>query len=108
MNFAVRRGYLEKNPPPVSSFPPVTQRRNFLPAPPDLAPPASRWPSAHSPGRREWDLPQRGKVVQPRVARDELPWVIESKCSSTPTGLRHIVAHGGGRNPVGVVEKRNA
>ena len=35
---------------------------------------------------------QRGSIVQSRAARNELPWVIELKRSSTPTGLhRHCV-----------------
>src|SRR2546422_342884 len=37
-------------------------------------------------------LPQRGRVFQPRVARNELPWEYESKDSSTPTGLHQIVS----------------
>jgi len=35
-------------------------------------------------------LPQRGCVIQPRVARHELPWEQESKSSSTLTGLHRF------------------
>ena len=37
-------------------------------------------------------LPQRGNIIQPRVARHELPWVGALNKSSTPTGLHRSVA----------------
>ena len=40
---------------------------------------------------RAWNLPRRGKVVQPGVARHELPWEHDANDSSTPTGLPQIV-----------------
>ena len=73
-----------------------------------LTPARSRWerenrrPQSNCSGHRrararfslshcQWsaDQPQRGCVLQPRVARHELPWEPASKPAPTPTGLRH-------------------
>jgi len=43
---------------------------------------------------------QRDSVLQPRVARNELPWVDVTKMTPTPTGLRPSITPG--HNPVGV------
>ena len=43
---------------------------------------------------------QRDSVLQPRVARDELPWESDRERTTTPTGLRQSTPSG--RNPVGV------
>ena len=40
---------------------------------------------------RGGNLPQRSNVVQPRVARHELPWERNPMVPSTPTGLHQIV-----------------